>query len=244
MKLKCPSPLCLTSESDDTFRKRLDGYDCLNCGVKKYKSEVYSAADNCASGDTCTKPSRNRPVSFLKRIGGNILHNLGPGHRFKIASDTTQHQVYRAFDEDPSAPSSPYWSSRKPSLPLFSTTTKETITTADESVKRNSSELRAFSIAVSSTSNVPDDHDRCFYRSFHQYVSTAHPSHGNGKYAIERKHKVKKRDLLHKQKQQEFRQERQKQMPKRVPKPHRNTCEFIALNCGTRTGKQYLTKSV
>uniref|UniRef100_A0A182MK88 Uncharacterized protein n=1 Tax=Anopheles culicifacies TaxID=139723 RepID=A0A182MK88_9DIPT len=182
MKLKCPSPLCLTSQSDKTLRKRLDGCDCLNCGLKKCKSEVINSGDsyssNAASGETCTKSARKRSVSLLKRIGGNILHNLGPGHRTKIATSTTHHQVYRAFDEDPITPPSLYSPSSNPSLPTISTVTKETITT-NKCANKNRSDFHAFSMAVNSTSNVHGDRDRFLYRSLHHYVYSPQSYQGN-----------------------------------------------------------------
>uniref|UniRef100_A0A182WIZ7 Uncharacterized protein n=1 Tax=Anopheles minimus TaxID=112268 RepID=A0A182WIZ7_9DIPT len=223
-------------QSEKSHRKRLDECDCLNCGFKKCKSEVTSSGDssNVASGDTCTKSARKRSVSLLKRIGGNILHNLGPGHRSKIATTTTQHQVYRAFEEDPiTSPSLHSPSSYPPSLRPISTVTKETITT-DKGANKNRSDFQAFSMAVNSTSNVADDRDRYLYRSLHHYVYSPLSYQGNSKYAIERKHKVKKRDLLQKQKlpepqqiEKEFRREHQKQM--------KRSCETFPMIDGKRT---------
>uniref|UniRef100_A0A182QBJ1 Uncharacterized protein n=1 Tax=Anopheles farauti TaxID=69004 RepID=A0A182QBJ1_9DIPT len=208
MKLKCPSPLCLASESENRLRTQLANCDCLSAaGLKDYKSEVYGNVNTCepgstGSGEGAKKSTRQRSVSFLKRLGSNILHNLGPGSTASTRA-AHHHQVYRAFDEDHSMPPPAYWgitstptTPNTPSPKVSTNVTEETITLGRDR-NADDGDVRAFSVTTGTpTSNAFGDRDRYLYRSFHQYVYTPQ-SQGNGKYAIERKHKVKKRDLLH-----------------------------------------------
>lgn len=242
MKLKCPSPLCITSESDNAFRKRLEACNCMSIGKKKY-SESYSATKDSAfenvKCDTCKKQTRNRSVAFLKRIGNNMLLHLSTGANSKT-SNTTDHQVYRAFDEDRYMPPSLYRVVTNLSPPLMATSTDDTITTLESDARNNSGDLRAFSVALGSTSELHSDRNRCIYRSFHQYVFTPQTHVGNGKYTIERKHKVKKRDRLQMQSQQESQQTNQefrKGLQKQMKPEFKTQRESFATNSDIRTGK-------
>uniref|UniRef100_A0A182J5T8 Uncharacterized protein n=1 Tax=Anopheles atroparvus TaxID=41427 RepID=A0A182J5T8_ANOAO len=237
MKLKCPSPLCLSSGSDDGYhqhRKRLGDCDCLSVPgafAKKQRSEVYGEEGSVSDAGSDKKPtssssssassSRHRSVSLLKRIGNNILLNLGPGTTGNASSvgQPHHHQVYRAFEEDHSPPPS-YWKSEPDPA-------EDNGDDRGDS-KRNDDEgggtLSAFSLAAVPTSNAFGD--RFFYRSFHHYVYTPQPYPGSpGKYAIERKHKVKKRDLLLVQRLQANQERQEQQRPRTESKTEGKPCE-------------------
>ncbi|KFB36597.1 hypothetical protein ZHAS_00003793 [Anopheles sinensis] len=255
MKLKCPSPLCLSSGSDDGLnrhRKRLGECDCLSVPdalAKKQRSEVYGATG--IVGDVAVKKpnstdspsstsSRHRSVSLLKRIGNNILLNLGPGTTAGNAGARQHNQVYRAFEEDRSPPPS-YWRSQPRETVTVRAGDDEGGDHEDDSGRNDDcDELRAFSVAAGPTSNAFGD--RFLYRSFHQYVYTPQPYPGSpGKYAIERKHKVKKRDLLLVQRQQRQQQQTNQELLQKPPtaesKTERKPCEPSASFREPRTGK-------
>lgn len=87
MKLKCPSPLCFSSESDDDCRQSLSQhYDSLKDGTSGAPSS-HGGGNDSASG---------KSISLLKRIGSNLLQNLNYGG--PTVADSTQRQFYHAYD--------------------------------------------------------------------------------------------------------------------------------------------------
>ncbi|XP_035789252.1 sorbin and SH3 domain-containing protein 1-like isoform X12 [Anopheles albimanus] len=194
MKLKCPSPLCLSSESDDGYGKRMTfNCDFLNADIKKkfgrqHKSAVHAISEKseCVRRNTHNfTPLSKRSVALLKRIGNNILQNLGSTGSSNSAEDSGNHQVYRAYDHDHVPPPS-YWG-------ITSNSSHEAA-----EYPKDSGNLRSLSMAVGSSTpqSTMINRERSFYQSLHQYIYTPLPYSQSRKYPIEQKHKVKRHEIL------------------------------------------------
>lgn len=88
MKLKCPSPLCFSSESDEDYRASLKQH---------FDSGPASSASGGGAG--------GKSISLLKRIGSNLLQNLSHGPSSGSVSldgpgseDDCPRQFYHAYD--------------------------------------------------------------------------------------------------------------------------------------------------
>lgn len=156
MKLKCPSPLCFSSESDDDYRVGL-------------KQHFVGDGGGSGGGGGTTSGTGGKSISLLKRIGTNLLQNLnyGPSGSMSVhneggsgGAEEVPRQFYHAYD--------------------YQHQQREVIA---------SDEQRQESMVEPSTNSAAAK-----YR-YRAPVYAPQPYFCK-KYEIERKHKIKKRDLV------------------------------------------------